>query len=390
MVKDRRGIRLLFEVGHLYHRAALDPLYQVFRQDERYDIAFTCSYDTERHWGIFNRSLRRELEGRFRREGLNVTRETRGFDVVIVGDTVRDPRRYGTALLCFVNHGTGIKNILYRNLRQHMQTPYQIFVEGTYRAEKIRQAGVQGCSTVHKVGLPKLDPLFWPGYPTRAHILRRLGLGFIRNHAGKNKPPFFMFVGTNAPHGESGRKFADRNPRPAQRHYGVFEKRRLPDKPSFNEQDVSDKPEFLQVPRIKRKERLEIRDRYRGRLESLLSVDEMVTAFVKELRNRGQLSNTLFIFTSDNGPHKEGGQDPNFFNPSGPLNGFKRDHTDGGIRVPFIAWWPGKIPAGTESAKITSMMDILPTFVKLAGGKLPAPEPLLLEGVGGGPRAGLS
>jgi hypothetical protein len=176
VVKDRRVIRLLFEVGHLYHRAAFDPLYQVFRHDDRYDIAFTCSYDAERHLGVFNRSLRQELEARFGQEGLNVTHETRGFDVVIVGDTVRDPRRYGTALLCFVNHGTGIKNILYRNLRQHMQTPYQIFVEGEYRAEKIRQAGVQGCSTVHKVGLPKLDPLFWPGYPTRVQILRRLGL----------------------------------------------------------------------------------------------------------------------------------------------------------------------------------------------------------------------
>jgi CDP-glycerol glycerophosphotransferase (TagB/SpsB family) len=53
---------------------------------------------------------------------------------------------------------------------------YQIFVEGDYRADKIRQAGVQGVSTVHKVGLPKLDPLFWPGYPSRTAILQRLGL----------------------------------------------------------------------------------------------------------------------------------------------------------------------------------------------------------------------
>lgn len=169
-------IRLLFEIGHLYHRAALDPLYQVFRQDPGYEIAFTCSYDAERRFGVFKRSLRQELEGRFRQEGLHVTDATRGFDVVMVGDTVREPQRYGPTLLCFVNHGTGIKNILYRNLRQQMQTRYQIFVEGAYRAEKIRQAGVQGCSAVHQVGLPKLDPLFCPGYPSRAHILRQLGL----------------------------------------------------------------------------------------------------------------------------------------------------------------------------------------------------------------------
>ena len=168
--------RLLFEVGHLYHWAALEPLYHVFRCDPRYEIALTCSHDTERRLGIFTRSLRRELEARFDAAGLTVADNTRGFDVVIVGDTVRDPKRYGTALLCFVNHGTGIKTILYRHLRAHRQTRYEIFVEGDYRAEQIRRAGVEGCSTVHKVGLPKLDPLFWPGYPPRTSILERLGL----------------------------------------------------------------------------------------------------------------------------------------------------------------------------------------------------------------------
>lgn len=169
-------IKLLFEVGHLYHRAAFDPLYQVFRQDPRYAIAFSCSYDAERRLRVFNRSLKHELETRFRDEGLMIADDPRGFDVVIVGDTVRDPACYGRTLLCFVNHGTGIKNILYRNLREHTQTRYQIFVEGDYRVEKIQQAGVQGLSSIHKVGLPKLDPLCWPAYPSRAAILQRLGL----------------------------------------------------------------------------------------------------------------------------------------------------------------------------------------------------------------------
>ncbi|GIX46470.1 MAG: hypothetical protein KatS3mg131_0681 [Candidatus Tectimicrobiota bacterium] len=169
-------IRVLFEIGHLYHRAALDPLYQVLRQDPRYDIAFACSYDAERRYGFWNRSLKPELEARLRAEGLTVARDTRGFDVVIVGDTVREPRRYGKTLLCFVNHGTGIKTILYRHLRAQPTVRYQIFVEGDYRLDKIRQAGVQGASTLHKVGLPKLDPLFWPGFPSRETILSRLGL----------------------------------------------------------------------------------------------------------------------------------------------------------------------------------------------------------------------
>lgn len=167
---------LLFEVGHLYHLAAFEPLYHIFRRDPRYEIAFTCSYDAERRLGVFNRSLRQEMEDRLRAEGRTVADDTRGFDVVIVGDTDRNPERYGPALLCFVNHGTGIKNILYRNLRTQENTRYQIFVEGPYRAEKIHTAGVMGCSAVHTVGLPKLDPLFWPEYPSRAQILHRLGL----------------------------------------------------------------------------------------------------------------------------------------------------------------------------------------------------------------------
>jgi hypothetical protein len=169
-------ITLLFEVGHLYHRAALDPLYQVLRQDPQYDIAFTCSHDAERRFGLFNRSLRAELEDRFRAEGLTIATDVRGFDVVITGDTVREPQRYGSTLLCFINHGTGIKNIMYRNLRAQARTRYQVFVEGEYRRERICQANAVGISTIHTVGLPKLDPLFWPGFPTRAMILQRLGL----------------------------------------------------------------------------------------------------------------------------------------------------------------------------------------------------------------------
>jgi hypothetical protein len=169
-------IKLLFEVGHLYHRAVFDPLYQVLRQDARYEIAFACSFDAERYLGLFTRSLKREIEERFRAEGLPVAEATRGFDVVVVGDTVRDPVRYGQTLLCLVNHSTGIKNMLYRNLKMHPRTRYQIFVEGDYRAERIRQTGALGVSTVHKVGMTKFDPLFWPNFPKRAAILAKLGL----------------------------------------------------------------------------------------------------------------------------------------------------------------------------------------------------------------------
>ena len=82
--------------------------------------------------------------------------------------------------------------------------------------------------------------------------------------------------------------------------------------------------------------------------------------------------NTLVIFTSDNGAHREGGHDPNFWDSNGPLRGIKRDLTDGGIRAPFLARWPGKVKAGTTSAHISAFWDMLPTFCEMAGAEIPA------------------
>lgn len=81
--------------------------------------------------------------------------------------------------------------------------------------------------------------------------------------------------------------------------------------------------------------------------------------------------NTLVIFTSDNGPHNEGGHKHEFFNSNGDLTGFKRSMHEGGIRVPMIARWPGKIEAGTESSHPSGFYDWLPTASDLAGVKPP-------------------
>jgi arylsulfatase A-like enzyme len=75
---------------------------------------------------------------------------------------------------------------------------------------------------------------------------------------------------------------------------------------------------------------------------------------------------TLVFFTSDNGPHKEGGGDPEFFNSSGPLRGYKRDLYEGGIRVPMIVRWPGKVKAGRVSDQVWAFWDVLPTACDLA------------------------
>jgi arylsulfatase A len=106
-------------------------------------------------------------------------------------------------------------------------------------------------------------------------------------------------------------------------------------------------------------------------------MDRDVGRIVDLLRTRGIAERTLVIFTSDNGPHKEGGGDPDFFNSSGGLRGIKRDLYEGGIRVPMIASWPGVIPAGSTTDRAAAHWDWFPTFAELAG----APAPAGLDGV---------
>jgi arylsulfatase A-like enzyme len=81
--------------------------------------------------------------------------------------------------------------------------------------------------------------------------------------------------------------------------------------------------------------------------------------------------NTLIMFISDNGPHREGGGDPVFFKSSGPLRGIKRDLYEGGIRVPMIARWTGTIPAARVSDHAWAHWDVLPTLAELGGAKAP-------------------
>jgi arylsulfatase A-like enzyme len=85
------------------------------------------------------------------------------------------------------------------------------------------------------------------------------------------------------------------------------------------------------------------------------------------LQELGLDKNTIVVFTSDNGPHREGGADPDFFKSYGPLRGIKRDMYEGGIRVPFIARYPEKIQAGAVSNHVAAFWDVMPTLAELTG-----------------------
>jgi arylsulfatase A-like enzyme len=82
--------------------------------------------------------------------------------------------------------------------------------------------------------------------------------------------------------------------------------------------------------------------------------------------------NTIVFFSSDNGPHREGAMDPDFNDSNGPLRGYKGDLTEGGIRVPIIARWPGRVPAGKTSESPVYFADVMPTLAALCGGRAPA------------------
>jgi hypothetical protein len=168
-------IRLLFKMGFVYHKAAFDPVIDLFRQDERYDVYFSLEEERIRRFGI-NIRYRPALIAEWERQGYRFTQEKRGFDIIIVGDTIRNAEEYGNAMLCFLNHGTGIKNILYRNLARHPEHRYQVFVEGQYRVDRLRESGSLHRSEVHLVGLPKLDYVFQGHYDDRTALLRRWGL----------------------------------------------------------------------------------------------------------------------------------------------------------------------------------------------------------------------
>ena len=96
-------------------------------------------------------------------------------------------------------------------------------------------------------------------------------------------------------------------------------------------------------------------------------LDQYVGEILQLLRDKGLADNTLVIFTSDNGPHEEGGADPEFFGRDGKLRGLKRQCYEGGIRVPFIAWWPHHVPSGTTSDLPCAFYDIMPTCCDLLG-----------------------
>jgi len=104
-----------------------------------------------------------------------------------------------------------------------------------------------------------------------------------------------------------------------------------------------------------------------GHAAMITRMDRDIGRLIERLKKYGIADNTLVMFTSDNGPHAEGGNNPNFQDSNGPLTGIKRSLHEGGIRVPTIAWWPAQIKPGRTSDSPFAFWDVLPTLAELAG-----------------------
>lgn len=111
----------------------------------------------------------------------------------------------------------------------------------------------------------------------------------------------------------------------------------------------------------------DVRNPVAGFAGMMTRLDQQVGQLLALLEELDIDDNTLVMLSSDNGPHKEGGHQPDFFDSNGPLRGYKRDLYEGGIRAPLLARWPGKLKPGTVSDLLSAHWDMLPTFCELAG-----------------------
>lgn len=130
-------------------------------------------------------------------------------------------------------------------------------------------------------------------------------------------------------------------------------------------------PEGLQVPSAEPYNGENWPQQEKNFAAMITRLDSGVGQTMALLKERGLDEDTLIIFTSDNGPHQEGGHKSDFFNSNGALRGIKRDLYDGGIRVPMLARWPGKIKEGTISEQVWASWDMLPTLTELIDEPLP-------------------
>lgn len=182
-----------------------------------------------------------------------------------------------------------------------------------------------------------------------ADLIHKAAIDFLETNRNK---PFFLFYPSTIPHAELSAKEEYMN-----RYRGKFN----PEK-SFN--GVDSGSAYRLGPYGSQPES------HAAFAAMVTELDDYVGGLLAKLKELGLAENTIIIFASDNGPHLEGGADPEYFNSNGPLKGFKRDVYEGGIRTPMIVRWPGKVKKGSQSDHVSAFWDILPTFEEITGSEI--------------------
>ena len=180
-------------------------------------------------------------------------------------------------------------------------------------------------------------------------VIHREAMRFIRNHKER---PFFAFLTYILPHAELIN--------PADSIADIYSDR-FPETPYHG---VDSGPRYRKGPYASS-------PHPKADFAAMVTrLDAYVGDIMAELKKSGSDRNTIVMFASDNGPHREGGADPDFFGSYGPLRGVKRDLYEGGIRVPMIAWYPAKIKAGSVTDHVSAFWDVMPTLAELTGAKI--------------------
>lgn len=182
-----------------------------------------------------------------------------------------------------------------------------------------------------------------------AEVIHKKALEFLEVNRDKH---FFMFYPTIIPHAELFAK---------EEYMEKFRGKFLPEK-EFKGTD--DGPTFRLGPYGTQNES------HAAFAAMVTTLDDYVGEILSKLKELGIEDNTIVMFASDNGPHMEGGADPDFFNSNGPFKGYKRDMYDGGIRTAFITKWPGKVKAGSKTDHVSAFWDLMPTLAEITGAEV--------------------
>ena len=183
-----------------------------------------------------------------------------------------------------------------------------------------------------------------------ADLIHKAAINFMEVNKDK---PFFMFYPTTIPHAELIAK---------EEYMKMFRGKFEPEK-AYKGTDEG--PDFRLGPYGSQPEA------HAAFAAMIKQLDDYVGELLAKLAELGLEDKTIVFFASDNGPHLEGGADPDYFNSNGDLKGYKRDMYEGGIRTSMLVKWPGKIEAGSRSDHISAFWDVMPTLAELTGADVP-------------------